>query len=80
MLPMAKGTSALIPLTSEEKDLLKVAVRLACAIQYWDKHSERIKEDERENWFHDGIADEMVRMLLPLCFHSEVILFAYSKV
>ena len=77
---MAKGTSTLIPLTPEERSLLLIAVRLACAIQYWDKHSEKIKKEERENWFHDGIADEMVCIPLPLCFHSEVIIFACSKV
>ena len=77
---MAKGTSTHIPLTLEEKDLLQIAVRLACAVQYWDKHLERIKMDERENWFHDRITDEMVCIPLLLCFHYEVILFAYSKV
>jgi hypothetical protein len=53
-----------IPATQEEEALLHIAVRLACAATYWEKNAKTIKAERRENWFHDGISDEMVCILL----------------
>jgi hypothetical protein len=53
-----------IPATWEEEDLLHIAVRFACAATYWEKNTKIFKAERRENWFHDGISNEMVCILL----------------
>jgi len=60
--PMSDHSSEVIPVTPEEHSLLDVAVRLACAIQYWEKNVKKVVAEDRIGWFQEGIENEMVRV------------------
>lgn len=62
-----------IPATPEEKTLLEIAVRLACAIQYWERNVRQVIAEDRFGWFQEGIENEMVR-ILPLFLSLRLII------
>ena len=58
-----------IPLTEEEGRLIEIAVRLACAIQYWEKHFRKMDSESRDQLLKKGIDHELVRN--PNSFHDD---------
>ena len=70
--PMDDHSPEVIPITPEEHSLLEIAVRLACAIQYWEKNTKEYVSGDRIGWFQEGIENEMVHILC-VFLHSDLL-------
>jgi hypothetical protein len=60
MPPKSTSATPVIPLTSDEKKLLEIAVRLDSAVRYWEKHMDLVKK----LWLEQGFEEELVCVLL----------------
>ena len=51
------------PLTQNEEILIEIAVRLACAVENWERSLKKGGDNQLEQRMKNGIDGELVRML-----------------